>query len=236
MDFFIFVGSLSGQFNHANMVECAAASEFSSALIHRRRSRGFSGSIVFMSQIPDPKSESKFLGEKYLSEHDLDEVFAESILAGDPNSTGSHEITAGLRPIKPEHTEMSWNRIPKMWNFVQHLAEFNSVSPSHSEVITMSVLLERATSQREVTEILTSHLLTQLRTKLGLSTEAVLVPETQLSELGVDSLVAADLRTWFLKELSVDVPILLMLSGSSIQEITSSAAAKLDASRIPHAQ
>jgi hypothetical protein len=71
---------------------------------------------------------------------------------------------------------------------------------------------------------------------LGLSTEAILVPETRLIDLGVDSLVAADLRTWFLKKLAVDVPILLMLSGSSIQAITSSAAAKLDPSRIPHVQ
>lgn len=236
VDFFIFVGSLSGQFNDENEVECAAASEFSSALIHRRRSRGFCGSIVFLSQIPDPKSESKFLGERYLSEHDLDEVFAEAILACDPNSTGNHEITAGLRPIKPQHPEMSWNRIPKMWNFVHHLAKPNSVSPRRSDIITMDVLLEKATSQREATEIITSHLLPQLRTKLGLSTEAILVPETRLIDLGVDSLVAADLRTWFLKKLAVDVPILLMLSGSSIQAITSSAAAKLDPSRIPHVQ
>lgn len=87
VEFFIFIGSLSGQFGHANTVECAAASEFSSALIHWRRSRGFCGSIVFLSQIPDPTSESKFLGERYLSEHNLDEVLAEAILPGDPNST-----------------------------------------------------------------------------------------------------------------------------------------------------
>ncbi|KAJ5970083.1 ketoacyl-synt-domain-containing protein, partial [Penicillium vulpinum] len=234
MEFFIFVGSLSGHFGHSNMVNCAAASEFSSALIHQRRSRGFCGSIVFVSQISDPKSESKFPGQKSLSEHDWDEVFAEAILAGDPESTENFEITAGLRPIKPEHPEMSWNRMPKMWNFVHHHEESNVVLPSSSVVITMSVLLERATSQEEVTEIITSHLLAQLRTKLGLSMEAVLVPETQLSELGVDSLMAADLRTWFLKKLGVDIPILLMLSGSSIQVIASSAADKLDPNTIPH--
>lgn len=121
-----------------------------------------------------------------------------------------------------------------MWNSVHHLAGSNSVSPSLSGAITVSALLERATSQREVTGTITSHFLIQLRTKLGLSTEAVLVPETQLSELGVGSLVAADLRTWFLKILAVDVPILLMLSGSSIQEILSGAAAKLDPSMIQH--
>lgn len=236
MEFFIFVGSLAGQFSHETTANCAAASEFSSALIHGRRSRGLCGSIVFMSQTPDSTSESQFLGERFLSQHELDETFAEAILAGDPNSSENLEITAGLQPFNPEQDEMNWTRVPKMSNFFNHLAASNQVALSRNEIISMSVLLENAISQQEATEIITSHFLTQLRTKLGLSTEAALEKETQLIEMGVDSLVAADLRTWFVQNLAVEVPILLMLSGSSIEEIVGIAVAKLSPNTIPHVQ
>lgn len=39
--------------------------------------------------------------------------------------------------------------------------------------------------------------------------------DTSLDELGMDSLVAVEVRSWFLKELSVDVPILRIIKGSS---------------------
>lgn len=34
-------------------------------------------------------------------------------------------------------------------------------------------------------------------------------------EQGVDSIMAVDIRTWFLKELDIDLPILLILSASA---------------------
>ena len=39
--------------------------------------------------------------------------------------------------------------------------------------------------------------------------------ETALDELGMDSLVAVEIRSWFLKELNVDIPILQILKGST---------------------
>lgn len=40
-----------------------------------------------------------------------------------------------------------------------------------------------------------------------------------LIDLGVDSLVALDIRSWFMKSLSVEVPLLEILSGSTISDI-----------------
>ena len=39
--------------------------------------------------------------------------------------------------------------------------------------------------------------------------------DTALDELGMDSLVAVEIRSWFLKELSVDIPVLKILKGST---------------------
>jgi Phosphopantetheine attachment site len=42
-----------------------------------------------------------------------------------------------------------------------------------------------------------------------------------LVELGMDSLVAVEVRTWLLREFQVDWPVLKILSGSSIADIIS---------------
>ena len=41
--------------------------------------------------------------------------------------------------------------------------------------------------------------------------------------LGIDSLVAVEIRSWFLKELNVDVPVLKIIGGDSIAELCTEA-------------
>lgn len=53
-------------------------------------------------------------------------------------------------------------------------------------------------------------------------------------ELGVDSLVAVDLRSWFLKELGVDMPVLKIFNAASIRELLATAAEVVPESLIPN--
>lgn len=63
---------------------------------------------------------------------------------------------------------------------------------------------------------------------------AKLLLETSLDELGADSLVAVDIRSWFLKELGVDVPVLKILNSPSVRDLLVSAQALLQSSAIPN--
>jgi hybrid polyketide synthase/nonribosomal peptide synthetase ACE1 len=54
------------------------------------------------------------------------------------------------------------------------------------------------------------------------------------NELGIDSLIAVDLRTWFLKELEVDMPVLKILGGASIREMLEFTIEKLPESLVPN--
>lgn len=45
--------------------------------------------------------------------------------------------------------------------------------------------------------------------------------------MGVDSLVAVEVRSWFLKELTVDVPVMKILGGVSITDLVEFVAQKL---------
>lgn len=53
-------------------------------------------------------------------------------------------------------------------------------------------------------------------------------------ELGVDSLVAVDLRSWFLKELAVDMPMLKIFGAASIIELLESALSMIPAHLTPN--
>jgi hybrid polyketide synthase / nonribosomal peptide synthetase ACE1 len=48
-----------------------------------------------------------------------------------------------------------------------------------------------------------------------------------LIELGMDSLVAVEIRTWFLQELAVDMPVLKILGGSSVADLVDDSMQKL---------
>jgi hybrid polyketide synthase/nonribosomal peptide synthetase ACE1 len=53
-------------------------------------------------------------------------------------------------------------------------------------------------------------------------------------ELGVDSLVAVDLRSWFLKELGVDMPVLKIFNAASIRELLATTAELLPEGLVPN--
>lgn len=54
-----------------------------------------------------------------------------------------------------------------------------------------------------------------------------LYDETPLVDMGVDSLVAVEMRSWFLKELGVDVPVMKILGGASIANLVDDVLHKL---------
>jgi hybrid polyketide synthase/nonribosomal peptide synthetase ACE1 len=41
--------------------------------------------------------------------------------------------------------------------------------------------------------------------------------DSNLVELGIDSLVAVEIRSWFLRELKTDIPVLKVLDGRSVR-------------------
>lgn len=54
-----------------------------------------------------------------------------------------------------------------------------------------------------------------------------------LIEQGVDSLVAVEVRSWFLKELDIDMPVLKVLSGASIADLVEDAVSRLPSKLVP---
>lgn len=57
---------------------------------------------------------------------------------------------------------------------------------------------------------------------------------TPLVELGIDSLVAVEVRGWFLKELKTDMPVLKVLGGGSVVDLCTQALEKMPQDLLPN--
>ncbi|PWY82224.1 ketoacyl-synt-domain-containing protein [Aspergillus heteromorphus CBS 117.55] len=248
LDFFILVGSAAGPLGNVGQTAYSAATEFMSALIQQRREQGLVGSIIHPGLIKGvgyfaradravQDMIEKNTGTPDLTEHDVHELFAEGILAGRPNSGRDPEVIAGYKVIDPaENPNALWLRNPKAWNLVGYGAHSVSQVSGSSDGVPMKVQLKSAKSMDDAIEAIAQGFIKAVRLKLQLSNEESLTGVAALTELGVDSLVAIELRQWFVKELAVDLPVLQIIGGSSIRDLSTLAASKLSSDSIPNVQ
>lgn len=62
----------------------------------------------------------------------------------------------------------------------------------------------------------TESFISRLKGILQIPKDGLVDERVTLVEQGVDSIMAVEIRTWFLKELDIDIPVLLILSASAI--------------------
>ncbi len=80
----------------------------------------------------------------------------------------------------------------------------------------------------------TEGLIAKLYKQLGLSPEdGIITPDTSLVDLGIDSLVAVDLRVWFTKELDLDMPVLKLLGGATVAQMVEDTIERMSPTLIP---
>ena len=58
-------------------------------------------------------------------------------------------------------------------------------------------------------------------------------PDAPLIEMGVDSLVAVEIRSWFLKEVNVDMAVLKILGGASTTDLCQFAVEQMPRDLLP---
>ncbi|KAL4981504.1 hypothetical protein BDW68DRAFT_183424 [Aspergillus falconensis] len=251
LDFFILFGSITGVVGNFKQTAYSAATGFQSSLVHARRARGLVGSIIHPGLISGVgyitrkgsrwvQHVRKTTGSLLLSERDLDKLFAEAILAGRPERNRDPEIIIGLPLIDPErHPDIFWYSNPLTWDFIDYSIRSTSqlgstLNPRDS--LKSALQSDSITSIEDITPIISEALIAKVRSKFSLPADTAVSPATQLKDLGIDSLVAVDIRTWFARELAVDIPLLQILGGASIEELTATAVAKLPASVFPRLQ
>ncbi|KHN96044.1 Beta-ketoacyl synthase [Metarhizium album ARSEF 1941] len=222
LDFFILFSSLASVIGNAGQSSYVAANQYMVALAAQRRKRRVPGSAVAISSLQgigyfsrSAMDQDHFtrLGYRNISEQDYFQLFAEAIAAGRPGNPDSHEVISGLSPIHEDAIKTQTLKDPKFGHFV--MKHRDKQVPSHgASHVPVARQLVQATSREEAQALVQDALADRLRRILMLSPDEAVRDKLPLVEQGVDSLVAVEIRTWFMKELHVDVSVVRILSAS----------------------
>ncbi|KAK7921531.1 Beta-ketoacyl synthase [Apiospora marii] len=246
LDFFIVFSSLAYITGNVGQSSYAAANAFMASMIQGRRARGLAGSVMNLAGIHGIGyiirtdlgilKHLASLGYSNLSEWDFLQFFAEAVMAGKPGSKPSaHEISSSLRPYdaEQESNPPSWLPIPAFSYYKR--TRRGDVGEGALQEVSVRAQLKKQTTKEGVWAVLQTGLCQTLCKMLGLRPEDNDVqPDTRLIDLGIDSLVAVDIRFWFSKELDLDMPVLKLLSGATVEEMVQDTAERLSPELTPH--
>ncbi|KLO93751.1 Uncharacterized protein Y057_14337 [Fusarium fujikuroi] len=240
LDFFLMFSSAASIVGSRGQANYAAANMFMASLVNNRRKRGLAASIINISALIGlgyierqkiyDASFFKDIGIANTSAQGLHQLIAEAILAGqrfDPDEDiEGGEISQGIMPQFSDDEHKS---------FFIHDSKFSNMliervdgdadvdASGNAAAVSLSRQLKRVTSKDQALRIITDAFTLKLKKMLRIPAETDVPESLALVDQGVDSLVAVDVRSWFLKELDTDMPVLKILGGNSILDLASDA-------------
>lgn len=247
LDWFVGFSSVVATTGNPGQAAYSAGNVFMKTLIRQRRAKGLPGSTIDISRVIgvgyiERESSGRLTREQKarlatrtgtltMSEHDLHQAFSEAIVCGRAGSALDPEIITGLAPISVEQAKDAfWSSNARFGLIVREEDADDSGGEGvghRGGGVPVRVLLEAAKSLEDVAVILLEAVKNKLQAVMFLSDSTSLVETTPLVDMGVDSLVGVEMRTWFLKELGADVPVMKILGGASIAELVEGVMDKL---------
>ncbi|KAL9093353.1 MAG: hypothetical protein Q9165_004094 [Trypethelium subeluteriae] len=238
LEFFVLFSSMASVVGNAGQSNYAAGSQYMGGLAAQRRSRGFAasafdiGRVVGIGYVERASQIVRDQLEKYgfmpISESDLHQMFAETMRAGGrPDGDLLPIVTTGMRAVRgDEEIKVPWSDDHRFSHCIIEAKEESTSTDGKKAVLPVGAQLQAVTTKAEALEILEDCLAAKMQVILQLPAEQ-LGRDIPLTELGIDSLVAVEVRTWFLKELKIDVPVLKVLAGASVTDLCAQALDKL---------
>jgi hybrid polyketide synthase / nonribosomal peptide synthetase ACE1 len=251
LDFYIFFSSMVAVTGNGGQSHYSAANSFMTTLAAQRRKQGLAASVIHIGAIVGTgyvtreltETQQKALrsyGNIWMSEQDFHQIFAEAVISSHPRSNLNHEIMTGLRIVDSDAPDpTTWFNNPKFSHQVVYRGTSGGLSSSTSKAgAPVRVQLHGATSSEQIAEILRNSFTYKLQLTLQMNAEEAKARFATLDagadELGIDSLVAVEIRSWFLKELEVDMPVLKILGGASLGGLLAFALEKLPPTIVPN--
>ena len=236
LDFFIMFSSLASVVGNRGQANYAASNLFMSAIAAQRRAQGLAASVMHIGMVlgvgyvsSTGAYEAILRSSNYMaiSETELFNMFLQAILVGQPDSTRGPELITGLNrySLEPDAQKYFWR---DNMRFSHHTIEEECQERSSSTKVSMSQRLGETKDATEILAIVQEEFCTKLERILQAESGSVKTSQSLLG-LGVDSLIAAEIRSWFFKELDSDIPVLEILNTASISELCSVAVSSLPA-------
>jgi aryl carrier-like protein len=258
LDFFVLFSSASGLYGQWGQANYAAANTFLDAFAQYRHGQGLPASVLDIGPIYDIGfvSENIVLRNKLMSfnlyalyEQDLLDALHLMIIRSAPprmscpgNITNSGQVVIGLRSTQPILLPTNgtiWKRDPRM-SLYHVLEEVSEVATTDTNKA-LKGFLQKVRLDPDLLDLETN--ISFLAREIGLQLfDFLMKPEEELDvnmplkELGLDSLVAIEMRNWWKRNLGIDITVLEMVDGGSLLELAALAAKRLKAKFCPEAE
>ncbi|KAI0013521.1 hypothetical protein F4779DRAFT_640909 [Xylariaceae sp. FL0662B] len=253
LEFLIFfspVGSVVGRVGQANY---SAANWFMASLAEQRHRLGLPASIIHIGPIlgagyiaeieAGTQARHQFTrtpGFEYLSEGDVHQQFAEAILAGRSGSMSSVDSVTGLKRVRfSSDNPPVWVTNPFMSHFILQNEAIDPGLKTANSGTPLKARLDKATTRDQVLKMIRDEFVPKLCTLFRLDVGEIMMADLNnlfMDEIGIDSLIAVNVRTWWMKALNVNIPVLKILSGISVGELIALGVDALDPAIIPGIQ
>ena len=250
LDFFVFFSSVISIIGRPGQANYSAANSFMASLAEQRRQRGLAASIIHIGPVYGvgyAVQQDKFIFTKAklrssalipTSERDFYQLFAEAVIAGRPGSSWSTaELFNGVRRVnRHEDDHPTWEGDALMSHFIRNPEGLSTVTADSHSKVPLKTQLAQARDQSQVYDIIQDAFLPKLYSLFQLDPSKMArgaLVATRLDEMGIDSLVAVEIRGWFMKTLEVNIPVLKILSGIPIADLITLAAETIPERLVP---
>ncbi|KAF2419578.1 putative polyketide synthase [Tothia fuscella] len=231
LDFFIMLSSMVGIFGNQGQAAYGAASSFQDSFAVHRNSLGLPattidlgmvtgvGYVAERSQLQQNLTNQEF--EQIPEEECMAIIESAIVHSGRPNKTGSIMTGVGLANFAAGGGKnRPFYYTPKFSHFRRMAESSSGIDHNHESGSLGRVrdFLEASRTFAEAVEHVVTAVLTKTSTLLMIPAED-LDAKRAMSEYGMDSLVAVEMRNWITREIEVTVPILELLGKQSIQDL-----------------
>ncbi|KAI1102905.1 putative polyketide synthase [Jackrogersella minutella] len=248
LDFFIVFSSLAWLTGNIGQSSYASANGYMAGTMEARRRRGLAGSVMNLAGIYGigyiTRREATLMdrlekmGYSNISEWDYLQFFAEAVLAGNADAPADTcwDISSAVKPGDPDaENPPPWLEVPRFSYFRKVKAR--TAGGEDGGAVSVRSQLKDQTTMEGVKTVLLAGLIATLYKLLGMRPEDNSIsPSMSLIELGIDSLMAVDMRLWFTRELDLDLPVLKLLGGASVEDMIEDTAARISPELIPNVQ
>ena len=234
LDFFNMTSSIVTMIGTATQGSYCAGNAFQDAFARHRLSLGLPAQsfalgmildVGFVSQLPEVQKSLMRNGVYGTGQPELLKLFEASFVnqTPDPKWAGadplavSHLLT-GLEPVKLDQlyrkglaAEFTWHTDARFGRLLQALEDLSRKTDSAKSSESAATDALASASPAEFRQIVTKAILDRLA-KLLFTPADQIDPRRGVSEYGMDSMIAAELRNWFIKTFQTDVTFLELLN------------------------
>ncbi|OQE44094.1 hypothetical protein PENCOP_c002G01853 [Penicillium coprophilum] len=227
LDFFIVLSSVAGIIGNRGQAAYSAANAFLDGFIAYRKSLGLPGTSVDLAAVSDVgyladtdaqrrQEVMKNIGGQTIDESEVLALIA-AALTGDLDQSCSGQCITGLRLDSLENN--FWVQDAK-FSVLSEAAKVSLGSSSHRDgpSVPLQATLSAAPSKEEALKVCYEALAAKLAQVLVLSVEDM-DPSITVASLGLDSLVAIEIRNWIAREANANVQVLELLSSGSLMAL-----------------